>query len=328
MGIPLHGLDLFITLLFVHAMCKTIAGAYSVKHIPAGADARESVMKSYLERVIAEVPQFFSHFSQCLFRPSRFIAAELARQEQPDAISKGVDFLILSFLLMLFISQVLPEATSPLQLPGDDAAFVTFASAALFDLFRLFFAAVICFAAFRLAGVSGSFWQFFSLFAFFAGVSMVLLVFANALTNIGFIDPIVAKSHIALEQLSTELQHLTEQMLCSADSQTGELSSNALAASDPQWQQLNAAQQRYNEALTRPLAQLGMALQLLVALLLFIWLCRVWFAYGRMLQLSSSRITTALLISLLLLFVGGFVIELMQTGSDMMALYRRCASPG
>lgn len=70
-------------------------------------------MRSYMERVIAEIPLFFSHFSQCLFRPKRFIQQQLAIAEQPDDVSKGVEFLILSFLIALFISQLLPEAVNP-----------------------------------------------------------------------------------------------------------------------------------------------------------------------------------------------------------------------
>jgi hypothetical protein len=90
-------------------------------------------MKSYIERVIAEIPLFFSHFSQCLFRPKLFIQQQLAIAEQPDEISKGVEFLILSFLIALFISQLLPEAVTPVVLPADDAAFTHLASSALFD---------------------------------------------------------------------------------------------------------------------------------------------------------------------------------------------------
>lgn len=35
-------------------------------------------MRSYIERVIAEIPLFFSHFSQCLFRPKHFIQQQLS----------------------------------------------------------------------------------------------------------------------------------------------------------------------------------------------------------------------------------------------------------
>ncbi len=282
-------------------------------------------MKSYIERVIAEIPQFFSHFSQCLFRPRRFIQAELARAEQPDAISKGVEFLILSFLIALFISQVLPEATNPLaQLPQDDAAFIRLAGNALFDLFMLFFAAAICFGCWRMAGLRSSFWQFFPLFAFFAGVTLVLLVFANALTNIGFIDPYVARNHIALEQFATEFRSLTEQILCFTDPLTGELDQSKLSISARQMQAVNDMQQLYSAVAQRPLAQLGLALQLLVALAVVLWLVLAWFAYGAALMLGRGHIIMALLLSTLLLFVAGFMVELMQTGSDMLALYRAC----
>ncbi|MGP9802128.1 hypothetical protein [Rheinheimera sp. NSM] len=281
-------------------------------------------MKSYIERVIAEIPLFFTHFSQCLFRPKRFIQQQLAIAEQPDEISKGVEFLILSFLIALFISQLLPEAVNPVTLPGDDAAFTHLASSALFDLFLLFFAAAIAFGCLRIVGVTSSFFAFFRLFAFFCGATLVLLVFANALTNIGMIDPVVAKSWIQLEQSAQALQPMTAQLLCNTGA-TGELVADE-AASDALQQQLQQAQTIYQQATERPLFLLGLGLQAMVLLVLICWLFVAWFAYGKQQQLSSSKIVFSALLSLGLIYLASVLLSLMQTGSQMMALYRACGA--
>lgn len=279
-------------------------------------------MKSYIERVIAEIPLFFSHFSQCLFRPRHFIQQQQAIAEQPDAVSKGVEFLILSFLIALFISQVLPEAVNPVSLPADDAAFTQLASRALFDLFLLFFAAAIAFGCLRMVGVASSFFSFFRLFAFFCGISMVLLVFANALTNIGMIDPVVAKSWIQLEQRAHVLQTITAQLLCNTDA-TGELIGNP-ANNDALQQQLAQAQAIFQQATERTLFLLGLGLQAVVQLILACWLFIAWFAYGKQQQLSNGKIVFSALLSLGLIYFASLLLSLMQTGSQMMAIYRNC----
>ncbi|NRQ43570.1 hypothetical protein HRH59_13535 [Rheinheimera sp. YQF-2] len=279
-------------------------------------------MKSYIERVIAEIPLFFSHFSQCLFRPRHFIQQQQAIAEQPDAVSKGVEFLILSFLIALFISQVLPEATNPVSLPADDAAFTQLTSRALFDLFLLFFAAAIAFGCLRMVGVASSFFSFFRLFAFFCGISMVLLVFANALTNIGMIDPVVAKSWIQLEQSAQALKPAMEQLMCHTDAD-GELIADPALGEQLQ-QQLTQAQTLYLQATERTLFLLGAGLQAVIQLILACWLFIAWFAYGKQQQLNSGKIVFSALLSLGLIYFASLLLSLMQTGSQMMAIYRSC----
>lgn len=279
-------------------------------------------MKSYIERVIAKIPLFFAHFSQCLFRPKRFIQQQLASAEQPDAVSKGVEFLILSFLIALFISQLLPEAVNPVLLPTDDAAFTQLASSALFDLFLLFFAAAIAFGCLRMVGVAGNFVAFFRLFAFFCGATLVLLVFANALTNIGMIDPVVAKSWLQLEQSAQVLKSGIEQSMCHTDA-NGELIANPVLGEQLQ-QQLTQAQTLYLQATERPLFITGNVLQAIMYLFLLLWLLVAWFAYGKQQQLSRGKIVLSALLSLGLIYLASLLLSLMQTGSQMMAVYRAC----
>lgn len=280
-------------------------------------------MKSYIERVIAEIPLFFTHFSQCLFRPGRFIQHHLAAAEQPDDVGKGVEFLILSFLIALFISQLLPEAVNPVTLPKDDAAFTRLASSALFDLFLLFFAAAISFGCLKMVGAASSFSAYFRLFAFFCGITLVLLVFANALTNIAMIDPVVAKSWIQLEQSAQALKSGLEQSMCHTDAD-GELIANPALAEKMQ-QQLTQVQTLYLQATERQLFITGNMLQAIMYVLLLLWLLVAWFAYGKQQQLSSGKIVFSALLSLGLTYLAYLLLNLMQTGSQMMALYRACA---
>lgn len=281
-------------------------------------------MKSYMERVIAEIPQFMAHFSQCLFRPRQFLQEQLALDAKADQISKGVEFLTLSFLIALFIGQVLPEAVNPMTLPADDSAFVQMASEALFGLFMLFFSAAIAFGCLRLIGVGGSFFAFFRIFAFFCGVALVLMVFANALTNIIFIDPVVAKSWIKLEQMGGQMQAMTEQMFCNTDD-AGEVAKDPALAK--RWQeQLSAGAAVYSKATARPLFILGSGLQALVYLVMVVWLFAMWFAYGRHHGLGTGKIILSAVLSLALISGASLLLSTIQTGSQMMKQYRACAT--
>ena len=278
-------------------------------------------MKNHLEKVLSEIPQFMQHFSLCLLKPRSFIQNELQQAEQTDWISKGVEFLILSFLVALFISQILPEAVNPVTLPADDAAYTAMASRAIFDLFLLFFIALIAFTCWRMVGLKASFWPFFRLFAYFCGVTLVLLVFANAITNIAMIDPVVAKSWIQLEKSAAELRPLTEQLFCHTDS-NGEL----VATSDNAalQQQLQQAQTVYDQATSRPLFLLGNGIQALVYLVLLIWLSIAWSSYGKALQLSTGKIIQAGVLTAVFVFIAYMLLTLVQTGSQMMTIYRAC----
>ena len=279
-------------------------------------------MKSYIERVIAEVPLFLSHFSQCLFRPRHFIREYLAGEAKADEVSKGVEFLILSFTISLIIGQVLPEATAPKGLPADDAAFGSVTSTPLFDLFLLFFAAATTFACLRMVGAAGSFFAFFRLFAFFCGTTLVLLVFANALTNIAMVDPVVAKNWIQLEKRTLATKAITEELLCNTDS-AGGLIKDTIRTTQLE-QQLLQSKVLYEQATARPLFMLGSGLQALVGLMVTGWLAIAWFSYGRQQQLGRGKIVLSGLLSLGLVYGASLLLSLIRVGAEMMTIQRGC----
>lgn len=279
-------------------------------------------MKSYMERVIAEIPLFMAHFSQCLFRPRRFLAEQLALDTKADGISKGVEFLTLAFLIALFVGQVMPEAVNPIKLPADNGAFIRMASVALYDLFMLFLSAAIAFGCLRLFGASGSFFGFFRIFAFFCGAAMVLMVFADAITNIIFIDPVVARNWIKLEQIGGTAKQLTTQMLCSTNDAGAMIGDPAV---EQRLQQtLATGESLYAEARARPLYKTGLGLQALVGLVIAGWLFVAWHAYCQSQRLGTVKTVLSAVMALVLIGGASLALGAIQTGSEMMALYRSC----
>ena len=81
----------------------------------------------------------------------------------------------------------------------------------------------------------------------------------------------------------------------------------------------------YLQAIERQLFITGNMLQAIMYVLLLLWLLVVWFAYGKQQQLSSGKIVFSALLSLGLTYLAYLLLNLMQTGSQMMALYRACA---
>ncbi len=281
-------------------------------------------MKDYVNRVVAELPHFMTHFSQTLFRPRRFINEQVQIAAQPDAVGKGVDFLIISFLIGLFISQVLPEATTIDRFAAEGPGYVKLVSTAVHDLFMLFFCAAISFASLRLFGVAGSFFAFFRIFAFFAGTVIVLMVFGDALTNIAVLDPVVGKGWIALERNAAATKPLIEQALCATDA-NGEIKPDpALAARMAPL--LAQGQAIFAQISARPLFVLATRLQTGVAIVILGWLLIAWVAYGRSQQLGLARIIASAAISVALIFVGSQLLTLVTAGNDMMSVYRACAA--
>ena len=149
------------------------------------------------------------------------------------------------------------------------------------------------------------------------------MVFADAITNIAMTDPVVAKAWIQLQQQASAMQPLLQQMLCHTDVNSGEL---LLQSSDAMQALVSDGQQLYDKVSQRPLFIIGNIVQALIYLVLLVWLSIAWQAYGKASNISTGKILLAALISGALSFALQLVLTLIQSGSEMMTLYRNCAA--
>jgi hypothetical protein len=279
-------------------------------------------MVSYLQKIISEVPAYVGQFVSCLMHPTHFINKQLQTENQITVLEKSVSFLILSFLISLFLSVALPEVTDPIQLPANDAEFIRKGSGALLQLFYLLGACCIAIGLLRLFGINASTNGFMALVFYFCGASLVLLVFANAISSVAMADPFFAKSWVALENLAKVMQTQLAELLCTMDTQTGELP----AGSNPMelLPDFNQYQTIYSQATQRTLYKIAIGIQIAIALAVIMWLFIAWVIYTKIIGANLAKSLIAAVLTLAIVIVFALIVELVRTGAMMADIYRNC----
>lgn len=279
-------------------------------------------MVSYLQKIINEVPAYMGQFVSCLMHPKIFIAKQLEAENQTSAFEKSVSFITLSFLISLFLTVALPEVTNPIQLPADDAEFIRHGSGALLQLFYLLGASCIAIGLLRLFGINASTAGFMALVFYFCGTSLVLLVFANAISSIAMADPFFAKSWVALENFAKIMQPQLAHLLCTMDTQTGKIP----AGSNPMelLPDFNKYQEIYNQATQRTLYKIAIGIQIAIAFAVIIWLFIAWVTYAKTIGANLAKSLIAAFITFVIVIGLALIVELIAAGLMMADIYRSC----
>lgn len=282
-------------------------------------------MKSYLEKVITELPGYLSQFISCLLRPKKFVEDKMLAADVTSAFEKSVAFIITSFLISLFLSFALPEVTSPIRmLPTNENEFIRTGSDALLMLFYLVGACAIAMGFLKLFGKVADPHVFFTLVFYFCGCSLVLLIFANALSNIAMADPFFAKAWIETEKFTKGLMPQMYSHLCSVDLKTGDFSAvkNAMEGAP----EFKNQQDIYLAAMQRPLPRIAFGMQALVALIAVIWLLKVWFNYTSAIGLSGAKSFSIIVLTSAALFIMSLILNLIDAGISVSNIMRNCAA--
>lgn len=280
-------------------------------------------MKSYFEKVVTELPGYLSQFIACLLQPKKCVKDKMTATDVSSSFEKSVAFIITSFLISLFLSYALPEVTSPLQLlPSNENEFLRTGSDALLMLFYLVGACVIAMLFLKPFGKSVDPHVFFTLVFYFCGCSLVLLVFANALSNIAMADPFFAKAWIESEKFTKGLTPLIHSQLCSVDLKTGDFSTvkGAIEISPD----FKSQQDIYLAAMQRTLPRIAFVTQALVALITVIWLLKAWFSYTSEIGLTNVKSFFIIVITSVTLFVLSLVLSLINAGMVVSNIMRNC----
>lgn len=280
-------------------------------------------MVSYLQKIINEIPAYMGQFVSCLMHPKNFIAKQLETENQTSIFEKSVSFIILSFLISLFLTVALPEVTNPIQLPTNDAEFIRKGSGALLQLFYLLGACCIAIGLLRLFGINASTNGFMALVFYFCGSSLILLVFANAISSIAMADPFFAKSWVTLENLAKTMHPQLAHLLCTIDTQTGKLP----AGSNPMelLPDFDKYQEIYHQATQRTLYKIAIGIQALIAISVIVWLFFAWVSYTKTIGASLVKSLTAAAITFVIIIGVALIVELIAAGSMMAEIYRSCA---
>lgn len=281
-------------------------------------------MQPTLENVLKELPGYLSKAIHMLTRPSDLVQEHVMADNPQAKLEQSIAFLLLSFAIALVLTVVFPEVTNPVQLVNGEKGMAAHAFAAIRLLFGLLGLAMLTYLAARITGVQDGFVRFFGLVCAVCGVVLVIQVFAASLTNISMADPVTARSWIAMEKGMQKIRLLIEQgVLCASDMHTGNVSPNKELASEFKTR-LAGLQATYVQATDRPLYQLAATLQSLAMLALLIWAGRIWVVYLKSYSLSTGRIILTTGLGVVFAGAGMVVYEFVNSGAEMMSMYRYC----
>jgi hypothetical protein len=275
-------------------------------------------MKSYLDRVIAEVPTYMGYFTQSLTSPRVLLTERLSLTETQKAVEDGVKFLIVSFLIALFISHVFPAVTR--STPINEAEFIKLGSNALFKLFLFIGEAAIAYLAWRAVGARLDFQRFVGGVAFICGVTLVLYFFVSALSNLAMLDPIFARAIIEIEGIGKKFD--LGSIVCAFDFSTGQMQRERLAPGLVEALERN--QNLFVAVSGRTWFQITGAIQILASAVIVGWVSMAWFAIGNILQVSRVRTILAGVIMLIGVVLVELLVGLLDMASLLMQAMRTC----
>ncbi|GGY81810.1 hypothetical protein GCM10011613_28140 [Cellvibrio zantedeschiae] len=280
-------------------------------------------MKSYLEKVITELPGYLSQFISCLLHPKRFVTEKLAATDASPAFEKSVAFIVTSFLISLFLSYALPEVTSPLKvLPANENEFIRTGSEALLMLFYLVGACAIAMGFLKLFGKLADPHIFFTLVFYFCGCSLVLLVFANAISNIAMADPFFAKAWIESEKFTKAFMPQIHSQFCSIDLKTGNFSAvQDVVEKSPEFK---SQQEIYLAAMQRTLPKIAFVMQAFVALVALLWLLKAWFSYTTAAGVGTGKSIAIIVLTAVAVFVVSLLVSMINAGILVSSIMRNC----
>jgi hypothetical protein len=291
-------------------------------------------MSKALDDLLTKLPLWLGQFTRTLTHPSQVLAEQLAAADTPaDAkveaktearpVQDGVSFLILSFAVAAGVSIAFPvPSMSALEVAKADGALAQ-SAAVLRNLFVFLGAAAMVHGGSKLVGNRQAFAGFFGAVARFGGATLVLLALAGALTNVGMVDPIVARNWQELRQLTQAFALPMETVLCKVDAKTGQLPPGTdLGAFNPEI--LLRGQTLFLETVTRPMFLIATGLESVCLFALSLWLGWVWWRYLRVSGLNPARALAASAVGAAGLGAGYLLLTLIAGGQMTSQLMQKC----
>ncbi|MFM8771164.1 MAG: hypothetical protein ACKOE4_03975 [Candidatus Kapaibacterium sp.] len=150
-------------------------------------------MKSFLEKLFAELPSFFSVFMSALTSPSKLIEEVQTSQDESDVSARGIRFFIVAEVLALVIAYAIPEWSANKVIPSTDGALADVGSGIVLKVLLLSLSCLTVIIAFRVVKHRVDAKRFVALYAYVAGVVVILTALVNSTTNLAKVDLEVAR---------------------------------------------------------------------------------------------------------------------------------------
>lgn len=269
-------------------------------------------MKSFLEKLFAELPSFFSVFISTLTSPSKLIEEIQTSENESEVSARGLRFFIVAEVIALVIAYAIPHWSADKVIPSTDSALADFGSGIVLNVLLLALSCLTVIVAFRVVKHRVDAKRFVALYAYFAGIVVVLTSLVNATTNFAKVDIEVARLYGQSEVLALPLAPHAGRVL---EIQKSLESNMPITATDsltlailPAIEQIRANTLEIGK---RPTAVITLLVFTVVSLAINVWMIFVGFVYARRNGISTSSYVGVVIIAI----VGIVLVQLAIRGA-------------
>jgi hypothetical protein len=269
-------------------------------------------MKSFLEKLFAELPSFFSVFISTLTSPSKLIEEMQASENESDVSARGLRFFIVAEVVALVIGYVIPQWSADRVIPSTDSALADFGSGIVLNVLLLALSCLTVIVAFRVVKHRVDAKRFVALYAYIAGIVVVLTALVNATTNFAKVDIEVARLYGQSEVLALPLAPHAGRVL---EIQKSLESNEPITATDsltlailPAIEEIRANTLEIGK---RPTAVITLLVFTVVSFAVDGWMIFVGFVYARRNGISTSSYVGVVIIAI----VGIILVQLAVRGA-------------
>lgn len=275
-------------------------------------------MKSFLEKLFAELPSFFSVFISALTSPSKLIDEIMSTEDESEAPARGIRFFIVAEVITLVIAYAMPEWSASKMIPSTDSALVEVGSGIVVNVLQLVLSCVVVIVAFRIVQHRVDTKRFTALFAYTAGVAMVLTTLANSTTNIVKVDVEVARLYGESEVLMRELEpHFGRMIEIQNSLERGKPITDTDSITLAILPKVEQIQANTSAIAKQPTAMITVLIITVVSLAVDVWMIFVGYLYTRRNGISTARYIVAVIIAIAGIILVSLAIGGATVGSQL-----------
>lgn len=275
-------------------------------------------MKTFLEKLFAELPSFFSVFINALTSPGKLIDEILASEDDAEASARGLRFFIVAEIIALVIAYAIPEWSASKVIPSSDSALAGVGSGIVLNVLELVLSCIVVIIAFRAVQHRVDTKRFTALFAYVAGVAMVLTTIMYSATNITKVDLEVARlygeSEVLMRQLEPHVGRAVELRDSLERGQPIMATDSVTLTILPKVKQIVANASQIGN---KPIAMIVLLIVGVATLAVDVWMIVVGFLYARRNGISAMRYAGVVVIAIVGISIVSFVIGSAVVGSQL-----------
>ncbi|MBU3742518.1 MAG: hypothetical protein FGM24_09585 [Candidatus Kapabacteria bacterium] len=279
-------------------------------------------MKSFFEKLFAELPSYFSVFINALTSPSKLMDEIMTSQDGAEASARGIRFFILSEIIALVIAYAIPEWSASKIIPSTEHALAEVGSGIVLNVLVIILSCLVVIIAFRAVRHRADTKRFTALFTHIAGVAIVLTTLANSSTNIMKVDLEVARLYGESEVQMRQIEPHLGRVVNIQDSLEQGLPVNATdsvtLAILPKIKQIRA---NTSQISSKPTVMIVTLIVAMISLAIDVWMVFVGYLYAHRHGVSTLQYVLVVILAIVGIAVVTFAIESAVFGGQLQSSF-------